>query len=72
MAAHLEARVLVSVGPVRNAMARLFQAWGAFDAGVEEFRDDTMLFAMTDGRLSVPGLPLPYAYASAYARPQWG
>ena len=24
-----------------------------------------MLFAMTGGRLSVPGLPLPYAYASA-------
>ena len=26
---------------------------------------DTMLLAMTGGRLSVPGLPLPYAYASA-------
>ena len=52
LGARLEARRLVSVGPVGNAMARLFRARDAFDVGVEEFRGDTMLFAMTDGRLT--------------------
>ena len=52
LGARLEARGLVSIGPVGNAMARLFRARDAFDVGIEEFRNDTMLFAMTGGRLT--------------------
>ena len=52
LGARLESRDLVSIGPVGNAMARLFRARDAFDVGVEEFRDDTMLFALTGGSLT--------------------
>ncbi len=52
LGARLEARGLVSVGTVGNAMGRLFRARDAFDVGVAEFRDDSMLFATTDGGLT--------------------
>jgi aminoglycoside 3-N-acetyltransferase len=52
LGARLESRGLVSIGTIGNAMARLFRARDAFDVGVKEFRDDTMLFSMTDGSLT--------------------
>ena len=56
------------MGPVRNAMACLFQARGAFDAGVEEFRADTMLFAIT-GAPERTGAAAAVRLRQCHARP---
>ena len=50
LGARLEARGLVSVGAVGNAMARLFRARDAFDFGLIEFRADPLLFRASGDR----------------------
>ena len=48
----LERRGLVSVGAVGNAMARLFSAKEAMEVGVEEYRDDPLLFVQIEESLT--------------------
>ena len=48
----LEGRGLVSVGAVGNAMARLFSAREAMEVGIEEYRDDPLLFVQTEESLT--------------------
>ena len=48
----LEARGLVQVGPVGNAVARLFRARDAVAVGVAEYRDDPLLFVRTGDELT--------------------
>ena len=50
LGARLEARRLVSIGAVGNAMARLFRARDAFDYGLIEFRADPLLFRASGER----------------------
>ena len=50
LGARLEARGLVSIGAVGNAMARLFRARDAFDYGLIEFRADPLLFRASGDR----------------------
>lgn len=51
----LEGRGLVSVGAVGNAMARLFSAREAMEVGIEEYRDDPLLFVQTEESLTQLG-----------------
>ena len=48
----LEARGLVKVGAVGNAMARMFKARDAMEVGVVEYRKDPLLFVQTGERLT--------------------
>ena len=48
----LEARGLVEVGPVGNAMSRLFRARDTVAVGVAEYRDDPLLFVRTGDELT--------------------
>ena len=50
LGARLEARGLVSIGAIGNAMARLFRARDAFDYGLIEFRADPLLFRASGER----------------------
>ena len=55
LGARMEARGLVKVGAVGNAMVRLYRARDAFDTGVAEFRKDPALFIKTGEHFT--GLP---------------